>query len=152
MSVKAVPDGFHTVTPHLILNDAKKAIAFYKNAFGAEELHVMPDPTGKIMHAEIQIGDSRVMLAEEYPEYGIKSAKTLGGSPVTVSLYVENADKVFKAAVDAGATATMPVADMFWGDRYGKLTDPFGHHWAIMTHVKDVSPEEMAKAAAEAFK
>lgn len=152
MSVKAVPDGYHTLTPHLILNDASSAIEFYKKAFGAEEIHRMADPAGKIMHAEIQIGDSRLMLGEEYPEYGIQSAKSLGGSPVTVSLYVDNADKVFETAVAAGATAIMPMADQFWGDRYGKLTDPYGHTWAIMQHIKDMTPEEMGKAAEEAFK
>ena len=111
----------------------------------------MEDPSGRLMHAEIQIGDSRLMLADEYPEYGIRSAASLSGSPVTVSLYVENADSVFSDAVAAGATVTMPLEDMFWGDRYGKLTDPFGHHWAVMTHKADVTPEEMAKAAAKAF-
>ena len=150
-NVKPVPDGYHTVTPHLVVRDAAKAIEFYKNAFGAKEAFRMPGPDGKLMHAEIQIGDSMVMLADEFPEYGTKSPQALGGSPVNILLYVENADKVFQQAVAAGATVTMPLADQFWGDRYGKLADPFSHQWSVATHIEDVAPEEMAKRAAKAM-
>jgi PhnB protein len=148
---KPVPDGHHTVTPYLAIRDAAKAIEFYKNAFGAEELFRMPGPDGKIMHAEILIGDSPVMISEEFPEYGTKSPQALGGTAVNIFLYVENVDKVFDQAVKAGATVTMPVADQFWGDRYGKLADPFGHEWSVATHVEDVAPDEMAKRAAKAM-
>jgi uncharacterized glyoxalase superfamily protein PhnB len=149
--VKPVPDGYHTLTPYLVIRDAAKAIEFYKKAFGAKETFRMPGPGGKIMHAELQIGDSMLMLAEEMPEYGAKSPQALGGSPVNVFLYVEDADKVFNQAVAAGATVTMPLADQFWGDRYGKLADPFGHQWSVATHKEDVAPEEMAKRAAKAM-
>jgi len=149
MAVKAIPEGFRTVTPHLIIKGAGKAIEFYKKAFGAEEIMRMPGPDGKsIMHAEIKIGNSVIMLAEEFPDYGCLSPTSLNGSPITVHLYVENADAVFSKAIQAGAKEAMPLTDMFWGDRYGKLIDPFGHHWSVATHVKDVSPEECAKAAA----
>ena len=150
-NVKPVTDGYHTVTPHLVVRDAAKAIEFYKKAFGAKEAFRMPGPDGKLMHAEIQIGDSMVMLSDEFPEYGSKSPQALGGSPVNILLYVENADKVFQQAVAAGATVTMPLADQFWGDRYGKLADPFGHQWSVATHIEDVAPEEMAKRAAKAM-
>jgi PhnB protein len=149
--VKSVPDGYHTLTPYLVIRDAAKAIEFYEKAFGAKETFRMPGPGGKIMHAELQIGDSMLMLAEEMPEYGAKSPQALGGSPVNVFLYVEDADKVFNQAVAAGATVTMPLADQFWGDRYGKLADPFGHQWSVATHKEDVAPEEMAKRAAKAM-
>jgi uncharacterized glyoxalase superfamily protein PhnB len=149
--VKPVPDGYHTLTPYLVIRDAAKAIEFYKKAFGAKETFRMPGPGGKIMHAELQIGDSMLMLAEEMPEYGAKSPQALGGSPVNVFLYVEDADKVFNQAVAAGATVTMPLADQFWGDRYGKLADPFGHQWSVATHKEDVAPEEMVKRAAKAM-
>ena len=149
--VKPIPDGFRTVTPHLVVRDAAKAIEFYKKAFGAKELFRMPGPAGKLGHAEIQIGDSRLMLADEFPEFGTKSPQALGGSPVNIFLYVEDADKVFNQAVAAGATVTMPLADQFWGDRYGKFADPFGHQWSVATHVEDVAPEEMGKRAAKAM-
>jgi PhnB protein len=149
--VKAVPDGYHTVTPYLVIRDAAKAIEFYKKAFDAKETFRMPGPGGKIMHAELEIGDSKVMLGEEMPEHGAKSPQALGGSPVNVFLYVEDADKVFQQAVAAGARVTMPLADQFWGDRYGKLADPFGHQWSVATHKEDVAPEEMAKRAAKAM-
>ena len=145
-NVNPIPEGFHSVTPHIIVADAGKAIDFYTKAFGATELFRMPGPDGKsVMHAEIQIGDSRVMLAEENPEWQCKGPKLLGGTPVTIHLYVHDADAAFKKAVDAGAEPTMPVDTMFWGDRYGKVTDPFGHHWSVATHVEDVPPEEMGK-------
>jgi uncharacterized glyoxalase superfamily protein PhnB len=144
--VKAIPEGMHSVTPHLICAGAANAIEFYKKAFGAEEGGRMPGPDGKLMHAMIRIGGSPVMLVDEMPEWGALGPKALKGSPVTIHLYVENADAVFERAIKAGAKAVMPIADQFWGDRYGKLEDPFGHHWSVATHVRDVSPEEMQKA------
>jgi uncharacterized glyoxalase superfamily protein PhnB len=150
--VKRVPQGFHTVTPHLVVRGASEAIEFYKKAFGARELHRAPGPDGKsIMHAEVQIGDSRIFLNDEYPDMGAVSPLALKGSPVTIHLYVEDADRVFQQAVQAGAKVAMPLADQFWGDRYGIVIDPFGHHWSIGSHVKDMTPEEMQKAAAAAF-
>jgi PhnB protein len=152
-TIRPIPEGFHTVTPHLVIRNAPGAIEFYKQAFGAKELVRMPGPDGKtIMHAEIKIGDSIIMIGEEYPQYGCKSPQNLNGTPVTVHLYVENVDDVFQRAIKAGATATMPVQDMFWGDRYGKLKDPFGHEWSLATHKRDLTPDEMQKGAAEAFK
>lgn len=152
MAVKPIPEGFTSVTPHLIIKDAAKAIDFYKKAFGAEEICRMPGPDGKtVMHAEIKIGNSHVMLADEFPEYGCVGPQTLKGSSVTIHLYVNDADKVYNQAVAAGAKSTMPPTDMFWGDRYGKLEDPFGHNWSVATHIEDVSPEECAKRAAKAF-
>lgn len=146
--VRAIPEGFHTVSPHIIVKEAGKAIEFYKKAFGAEEVMRMPGPDGKsVMHAEMKIGNSMVMICDEFPEM-CKSPLSIGGSPVTLHLYVEDADAVFQRAVKAGATPTMPLTDMFWGDRYGKLKDPFGHEWSVATHKKDVTPEECAKAAA----
>jgi PhnB protein len=144
-NVKAIPDDMHAVTPHLICAGAANAIEFYKKAFGAEEGGRIPAPNGKLMHAMIRIGGSAVMLVDEMPEWGALGPKSLKGSPVTIHLYVEDADAVFERAVKAGAKVTMPLADQFWGDRYGKLEDPFGHHWSIATHVRDVSPEEMRK-------
>ena len=136
------------IEPYLFFNGrAEEAIEFYKKAFGAVEMHRMPGPGGKLMHAAIRIGDSTIMLADEYQEWGSKSPKTLDGTPVTIHLYVENADAVYDQAIAAGATGTMAMADMFWGDRYGQVIDPFGHSWSIATHIKDMTPEEMAKAA-----
>jgi uncharacterized glyoxalase superfamily protein PhnB len=136
----------HTVTPHLICAGAAEAIEFYQKAFGAVELTRMPGSDGKLMHASIRIGDSIIMLNDEMPEWGAFGPKSLKGSPVTIHLAVENADAAFEQAVRAGAKVTMPLADMFWGDRYGTLEDPCGHRWSIGTHVRDVSPEEMRKA------
>lgn len=144
--VQPIPAGMHTVTPHLICAGAADAIEFYKKAFGATELSRMPGPDGKVMHASIRIGDSVIMLNDEMPDWGTFGPKSLKGSPVTVHLYVENADAAFDQAVRAGAKVTMPLGDMFWGDRYGKLEDPFGHQWSIGTHMRDVSPDEMQKA------
>jgi len=144
--MKPIPEGMHTVTPHLICAGAADAIEFYKKAFGAVELTRMPGPDGKIMHASIRIGDSVVMLNEEMPEWGSFGPKHLKGSPVTIHLYVENVDAVFEQAVRTGAKITMPIDDMFWGDRYGKLEDPFGHQWSVGTHMRDPSLEEMQKA------
>jgi len=148
---KAIPEGFHTVTPHVTIKDASKAIEFYKKAFGAEEILRMPAPDGSIMHAEIRIGDSPIMINEEMPQYDCKGPLTLGGSPIAIHLYVNDADAAFKRATDAGATVAMPLEDMFWGDRYGKVKDPFGHTWTIATHKEDVSPEEIGKRAAKMF-
>jgi uncharacterized glyoxalase superfamily protein PhnB len=146
-TVKPVPEGARTVTPHLICAGAADAIEFYKKAFNAVELLRMPGPNGQLMHAEIRIGDSNVMLMDEMPEHGGLGPKSLKGSPVTLHLYVENVDAFVARAVGAGARITMPVADMFWGDRYGQIEDPFGHRWSVATHVRDVSAEEARKAA-----
>jgi uncharacterized glyoxalase superfamily protein PhnB len=144
--IKPIPDGMHTVTPHLICAGAADAIEFYKNAFNAVELGRMPGPEGKLLHALIRIGDSAVMLAEECPDGGGFGPNTLKSSPVTIHLYVENVDAFVARAVSAGAKVTMPLEDTFWGDRYGKLEDPFGHHWSVATHIRNVSPDEMQQA------
>jgi PhnB protein len=144
--VKPVPEGMHSVTPHLICAGAAEAIEFYKKAFGAVEEARLPGPGGTIMHAMIRIGDSAVMLVDEMPEWGALGPKSLKGSPVTIHLYVENADATFERAVKAGAKVAMPLEDQFWGDRYGKLVDPFGHHWSVATHVREVSMEEAQQA------
>ncbi|HEY7307273.1 MAG TPA: VOC family protein [Bryobacteraceae bacterium] len=147
--VQAVPPGYHTVTPYLVLSNAGSAIDFYKQAFGAKELARMATPDGKIGHAELKIGDSVIMLSDEM--MGNRSPQSLGGSPVSIFLYVDNVDSVFNQAIKAGAKGDMPPADMFWGDRYAKLTDPFGHLWGIATHIEDVAPQEMEKRAKEAM-
>ena len=144
--VKPVPDGMHTVTPHLVCAGAADAIEFYKKAFNATEVGRLAGQQGKLMHAMIRIGDSSVMLVDEFPDCGSFGPKSLKGSPVTIHLYVEDVDAFVKRAVAAGAKITMPVDDMFWGDRYGRLEDPFGHHWSVATHKRDVSPEEMKQA------
>lgn len=148
--VKPIPKGMHTVTPHLVCAGAADAIEFYKKAFNAVETGRMPGQDGKLLHAHIRIGDSSIMLADECPEWGAFGPKALKGSPVTIHLYVEDVDAFVQRAVAAGAKVTMPLEDTFWGDRYGKLEDPFGHHWSVATHVRDVSPEEMQRAAQEA--
>ena len=148
--VKPIPDGMHTVTPHLVCAGAADAIEFYKKAFNAAELSRLPGPQGKLMHAMIRIGDSAVMLIDEFPEMGAFGPKSLKGSPVTLHLYVEHVDAAFERAVAAGAKIKMPLADMFWGDRYGVLEDPLGHYWSLATHVRDVSPEEMQQAMQKA--
>jgi PhnB protein len=144
--VKPVPDGMHSVTPHLICAGAADAIEFYKKAFGAIELTRLPAQSGKLLHASIRIGDSTVMLSDEFPAMGGLGPKSLKASPVTIHLCVEDADALAARAVAAGAKVTMPVADMFWGDRYGQLEDPFGHRWSVGTHVRDVKPEEVQQA------
>jgi PhnB protein len=149
-NVKPVEDGMHTVTAHLVVAGAADAIEWYKKAFGAEEIMRMPGPDGKLWHAMIRIGDSVVMLADEFPDYGSVGPKTLKGSPVTLHLSVENVDAYFKRALDAGATVKMELADMFWGDRYGQVEDPFGHRWSMATHIRDVTPEEMVKGMQQA--
>ena len=150
MGVKPIPEGYNSVNAYLAVDDAEKAIEFYARAFGAKERGRMPGPEGKIAHAELQIGDSVVMLSDPMPQSDVKSPKELGGTSASLMLYVENVDEFVQQAVDAGATITMPVEDQFWGDRFGKVTDPFGHDWSIATHVEDVSPEEMAKRGQEA--
>jgi PhnB protein len=149
--VKAVPTGFHTLTPHLTVRDADKALEFYKNALGAEVLNVARMPDGKVLHAGLRIGDSMLMLNDEFPEYGGLSPLSFGGTGVTVHIFTENVDEAFDRVVSAGATVKMPLMDQFWGDRYGIVTDPFGHSWSIATHIKDMSPEEMQLAQEEAM-
>lgn len=144
--VKPIPEGMHSVTPHLVCAGAAEAIEFYKKAFGAAEAARLPGPGGKLMHAMIRIGGSAVMLVDEMPEWGSLGPKALKGSPVTIHLYVEDVDAFVARAVKAGAKVTMPLEDAFWGDRYGKLEDPFGHHWSVATHVRDVSAAEMQQA------
>jgi PhnB protein len=143
--VKAKPDGYHSATPYLIVNNAAAAIDFYKRAFGATELLRMDMPGGRIGHAEIKIGDSPIMLADEFPEMNARGPHAIGGTPVSIMLYVEDVDAVVKRAETAGAKVTRPVADQFYGDRVGGLEDPFGHHWHVATHKEDVAPEEMAR-------
>jgi len=150
--VRAIPKGYHTATPYLIVDDAAAAIKFYKKAFGAKEVLRFPGPGGKLMHAEILIGDSPIMLADEAPERGAKSPKSYGGSPVGILLYVEKVDKVARKAVEAGATEVMPIKDQFYGDRSGTFADPFGHKWTISTHVENVSEKEMIKRFEEMSK
>jgi PhnB protein len=148
-SVKPIPDGYHAITPYLIVRDARRALDFYARAFGAKELYRLEQPDGRVGHAELQIGDSRVMLADEFPEMGVRSPTTVGGSPVTIHLYVEDVDAVVARAAAAGATITRPVSDQFYGDRNGGLTDPFGHVWYVATHVEDVPEDELRRRAEE---
>jgi PhnB protein len=149
--VKAIPEGYEGATPYLSIKGAAEAIEFYKKAFGATETMRLADPSGKIGHAEIKIGKANIMLADEYPEMGFVSPKTLGGSPVTIHLYVEDVDAVASQAEAAGAKVLRPVADQFYGDRGGSFEDPFGHRWFLSTRIEDISPEEMKKRAAAAF-
>jgi PhnB protein len=150
--VKPIPDGYHNVTPYLIVDGAAKALDFYKQAFGAKERMRMGSPGGKVGHAEIQIGDSVIMLADEHPEMDARGPRAFGGSPVTVHLYVDNVDATVKSAEAAGAKIMRPVQDQFYGDRSGTIEDPFGHRWHVSTHVEDVPPDEMERRAAEAMK
>jgi uncharacterized glyoxalase superfamily protein PhnB len=151
-NVKPIPQGNHTVTAGLVVKGGKKAIEYNKAAFGAKELGIMLGPDGQsVMHAELKIGDTKIYLGDEYPDMGAVSPQTLGGSPVSLNNYTEDCDALFNRAVAAGARVTMPLADMFWGDRYGKITDPFGHNWGIATHKEDVSKEEMEKRGKEAM-
>jgi PhnB protein len=149
-TVRYIPEGYHTATPYLICNGAAEAIEFYKKAFGAAEVMRMPTPNGKVAHAEIKIGDSHIMLADENPQIGAYAPKHFGGSPVSILIYVEQVDTVFQRAVSAGAKAVEQPTDKFYGDRTSSLTDPFGHSWYVHTHVKDVSPAEMAAAMNQA--
>jgi PhnB protein len=148
---KAIPDGYPQLTPYICVDGAERAIEFYKKVFGAKERMRMPSPGGKIGHAELQIGDSVLMLSDEHPEYGAVSPRTVGGTPVTLSLYVEDVDAVFKKATSAGAKTLRDVRDEFYGDRSGQFEDPFGHKWSVATHVEDVSPEEMEVRAQKAM-
>jgi PhnB protein len=150
-TVKPIPDGYPQVVPYLCVDGANAAIDFYGRVFGAKERLRMPAPGGKVGHAELQIGDSLIMLADEFPDMGVRSPKSIGGTPVTMSMYVEDVDRVFRAAVEAGATALRPPEDQFYGDRAGQFEDPFGHRWSVATHVEDVPPEEMARRAAAAM-
>jgi PhnB protein len=152
MPVKAIPDGYYTVTPYLMVKDAPRAIDYYKQAFGATELCRFTDPSGRIGHAEIRIGNSPIMLADEFPEMGCVGPQTLKGSPVGILLYVEDADAVFDRAVAAGAKVLRPMKNQFYGDRSGTLDDPFGHRWTIATHKEDVTEEEMERRFEAAMK
>ncbi len=149
--VKPIPQGFHSVTAYLTLNDTARAIDFYKRAFGAQELVRMDGPDGKIGHAEIKIGDSVIMLSDEMPGSACKAPNSLGGTTAGIFLYVENADAFFNQALSAGAQVVAPLADMFWGDRFGSLKDPFGHSWSVATHIEDVAPAEMPKRMKDAM-
>lgn len=151
VKVKPIPEGYHSMTPYLCVKGAAEAIEFYKKAFGARELMRMGGPGGKVGHAEIQIGDSRVMLADEFPEMGFLSPQSVGGSPVMLHLYVEDVDATADEAVKAGAKVTRPVADQFYGDRGGQLQDPFGHKWYVSTHKEDLSPEEIDRRKAATY-
>jgi PhnB protein len=151
MAVKPIPEGYHTLSPYLAVEDANQAIDYYKKAFGAKERVRMEAPGGAIGHAEIEIGDSVVMLSDPFPQSSTRPPKELGGSSVSVFMYVEDVDAVVKRAVDSGATVLMEVEDQFWGDRFGTVQDPFGHSWSIATHVEDVAPEEMAERAKAAM-
>jgi len=144
--VKAIPEGMHSITPHLVCAGAAEAIDFYKKAFGATEVTRLPGPDGKLMHGAVRIEGSVVMLVDENPEWGVLGPRALKGSPVTIHVYVSDVDAFVAKAVKAGAKVVMPIDDMFWGDRYGIVEDPFGHHWSIATHVRDVTPEEMSEA------
>ncbi len=150
--IKAIPEGYQSLTPMFIFKDAGKAIDFYKRAFGAEERFVMPGPDGKgVMHAEVRIGTSVIMMGEENPDCPNKSAETTGGSPVSFYIYLENVDAAFKRAVEAGARIQMPVEDMFWGDRMGTVLDPFGYSWSLASHIKDLTLEEIQQGAQAMF-
>ena len=151
MSVKPIPEGYHTLTPFLTVRDAARAIEFYKQAFGATERGVAKGPDGKVMHAEIKIGDSIIMVSDEFPEFGSLSPESVGNTSMGLHIYVEDVDTAFDRAVKAGANVEMPVMDQFWGDRYGRLKDPFGHKWSIATHKKDMSGDEMKRAMDEAM-
>ena len=149
--VKPIPDGAHTLTAYFCCDDAGNAIEFYKKAFGATEMMRMPGPDGKVMHACITIGDSSLFLSDEFPDMGGKSAKSFGGTPVAMFMWCEDVDKSFKRATDAGCTVVMPLDDMFWGDRFGILADPFGFQWQLATHKEDLTPDEMQKRGAAAM-
>ena len=149
-SVKPIPDDMHTVTPHLVCAGAADAIEFYKKAFGATELARLPTPEGKIMHAAVKIGDSTVMLNDEFPDWGALGPKARKGTSVTLHVYVTDVDAAFERAVKAGATVKLPLQDMFWGDRYGIVEDPFGHNWSLATHVRDLTPDQINQAMKEA--
>jgi PhnB protein len=150
MAVRPIPEGYPQIIPYLCVDGATAAIKFYTAVLGATERMRLPAPGGRIGHAELQIGDSVIMLSDEFPEMGVRNPKAVGGTPVTISAYVEDVDRVFAKALDAGATSLRPVEDQFYGDRSGQFEDPFGHRWSIASHIEDVSPDEMAKRAAAA--
>lgn len=151
-SVAPIPPGFHSITPHLVVRNCMAAIEFYKRAFGAQELVCLKSPDGKVMHAEVKIGDSIVMLGDEVPMMDrMGSPQKFNGTTVSIHIYCDDADAMFARAVKAGAKAVMPVGDMFWGDRYGKVSDPFGHEWAIATHTRDLTQTEIEDAVAALF-
>ena len=150
-SGNAIPEGLHTITPHIVVRGAAQAAEWYKQAFGAQERSRVPLPGGKLMSVELWFGDSAVMVADEFPEMDVVSPHTVGGTSTVLQLYTEDVDALWTRAVDAGAQVLHPLQDQFWGDRHGQLTDPFGHRWGLATHVRDVSPEEVARAAAAAF-
>jgi PhnB protein len=146
--VKPIPSGMHTLTPHIVVKGASKAIEFYKKAFGAEEIGRLSAPDGKsVMHADLKIGDSHLFVVDEFPEMDSRGPQSFGGTPVTIHMYVEDVDAAFGKAVAAGAKVRMPLADMFWGDRYGILNDPFGHSWSLATHKEELTPDEIRKRA-----
>jgi PhnB protein len=149
MPARPIPEGYHTVTPYLIVSDAAGAIDFYRRAFGGKELMRLAGPDGKVGHAEVAIGDSRIMLADEFPEHGARGPQAFGGTPVTMAMYVDDVDAVFQQAVSAGGTPIRPVQDQFYGDRSGMVADPYGHVWNIATHIEDVTPEEINRRFAE---
>lgn len=150
-NVRAIPDGMHTITPHIVVRDAARAVEWYKAALGAEERSRIPVPGGKLMSVELRLGDSAVMIADEFPEMGVLSPLSIGGTAVVLHISTEDADTLWQRAVDAGAEVLHPLQDAFWGDRQGQLADPFGHRWGIATHVRDVPHDEVVRAAAAAF-
>jgi PhnB protein len=152
MATKHIPNGYHTATPYLILKDAARGLEFYKSVFDAKEIMRMPTPSGRIAHAEIRIGDSHIMLADEVPAMGYHAPQSLGGTPVFLMIYVDDVDAVFAHAVAAGALIERPVQNQFYGDRSGTVKDPFGHVWTIATHIEDVSPEEMSRRSQDYMK
>lgn len=149
---KPIPPEFHTVTPHLTVREAAKAVEFYKKAFGAQVRMVMPGPDGRVMHAEIKIGDSIIMIGDECPDFGVLGPQARGGATCSLFLYVNDVDAAFDQAVKAGCTVKMPLDNMFWGDRYGTVVDPYGCVWSMATHMEDINPDEMQKRAEQAFK
>jgi PhnB protein len=151
MAVQPIPEGYHSITPYLAVEDAEKAIEFYKDAFGAEEHVRMPGPDGKVAHAELQIGDSKLMLSDPFPQSSVRPPAERGGTTASIFLYVDDVDSAFEHATRAGATVTSPLEDMFWGDRFGTVTDPFGHVWSLATHKEDLSEEEMAERSKAAM-
>ena len=151
MAARPIPEGYHSVSPALAIDGATEAIDFYKRAFGAKERSIMPGPDGSIAHAELEIGDSVVMVSDPFPQSTVRPPRELGGTSVGLFVYVEDVDAVFNQAVDAGASVTMALEDMFWGDRFGTVTDPYGHSWSFATHIEDVPPEEMEERAKQAM-
>jgi len=149
--IQAIPDGMHTVNPHIVVRGAARAVEWYAEALGAEEQSRVPVPGGKLMSVELRFGDSTVMVADEFPEMGVLSPQSVGGTSVVLNLYAENVDDLWERAVRAGAEVLSPLGDTFWGDRHGQIADPFGHKWGLAQHVRDVPPEEVVRAAAEAF-